>query len=1484
MHPRYAIVNYVAVVLNFDTYHVQHLRIINKGSSEGFSPWFLLLGSTSSAAGFLNMVTMQWRIVKCCPAFTFSSCLEMTAGIVQVGLQWGLFTFILVLYMIYYPSHLKYAEIDVDTHDTRPPIHVKTPVKSDEWKLSIALTWVTALHLMLTSRRAFITFTTFFLLLTTPTSPSPNAPLPDQLAKWATFLGVTSALLAAIQYAPQLLHTYKAKLVGALSIPMMCIQSPGAVFMVLSIALRPGTNWTSWITFAVSGIMQGSLLVMCIVFTFRQQRLGIDEFGHAIASDPTTYTRLPSDGDVVDVRLATAVEEDPAPAESVGEQTPLLGTNKGLGSSAMSVTPGKPRQSGIPGPGRASGIPTPGRSRASSTVIQQQNAPQADVEYMSRAFADAIKANDPAQHRSSYTNGASLSPQSASISQSGRRSVAGRPSSVASTSSVASSAYPPRAKTPVSSVRPPSRHSDVFGKSTTRAFEVGDNVRIESLGYEGTLRFLGEIEGKIGLWAGVELSGGFAGKGKNNGTVNGVYYFSCPDNCGVFVAAPKLSPPTVGVGAIPRPPSVASSRGGRVTPALSGRMTPSGSSSISGSRMTSSSSSLSNGRITPSISGRVTPSFSSGRITPGVTPVARARRTLTKSTTSRPPEVPVPVEKFTAGSRASKYMSMTAKQLSSRDAATGSPRHLESPTRSQSSPSHYARSTSTASPTRAPGSPFATPKPGLTGRAGGLPTPNKNRPSVSTPRARIPSAIAMPPPASPMSRSVSMSEYSDAINGVESDVRGPLFKSVSARSDSVASTRSVGADDRALIEQLQSRIDALEYDNGRLRALPPPAAPAAPVEAEADAAAVDTDHAAHAAQLQAAEQERDDAVSKIATLEAALAASKDELEGERTRSKSLEEENQQAVSALEDQTRHSEIKLTELKVKLDSQLNLATDVQGKVDAQVTTIQEKEALITAKDGMITSLESKLAAVSAELQDEKEELGLQIDELRSAGQETIALYEERINAADSQRYDLEQRILTLETRLQAAQNASAAPPTSGGGSSAAEIDNETLREQVLHLQRKISTLEDTLEDAQATAERDEAAMRERMKRLKEKEDAMRKELGDGRKEVDRVLKSEANARGRVEEIEEALRESTVALENARAEVEGLRAELANLDGLVANSTGGDLSSRVAEAAQRAVNDKARYTEEIAQLQESLERARGQSSGTGSDAQISSLRQENTLLQDKLDDQAMKLEALLHSLDETSKELESLKKKNNRDATINGLQPMPASPSSKHDISAAREEITGLKHIVQELQKETLASAQRIKMLESENQLLSSEANQLRQEVQILEENLDKSLDQEEIAASSLHDSPRKMREQQSRLEVEQEQLRKKLVDAEMKSARTIHDLNKEISELEALVESKIYREDELEQEVERLREKVARQSKKAAKSSTDTIDSRNPVASSVCEICEREGHDIFSCDVLNKEGPARLRSVEDLYCEDCESHGHSAADCPHSLDVF
>lgn len=150
--------------------------------------------------------------------------------------------------MIYFPPQKKYVEVDVDMHDNRPSRHIKTTVKSDAWRLSIILSWAVFLYtyaasrllisqhaLIVSMRRVLITFVTFFLLVTTPTeTPQPGT----QSAVWATFLGVTSALLSAMQYAPQLVHTYRHKLVGALSIKMMLMQSPGAALMVTSIVLR----------------------------------------------------------------------------------------------------------------------------------------------------------------------------------------------------------------------------------------------------------------------------------------------------------------------------------------------------------------------------------------------------------------------------------------------------------------------------------------------------------------------------------------------------------------------------------------------------------------------------------------------------------------------------------------------------------------------------------------------------------------------------------------------------------------------------------------------------------------------------------------------------------------------------------------------------------------------------------------------------------------------------------------------------------------------------------------------------------------------------------------------------------------------------------------------------------------------------------------------------------------------------------------------
>lgn len=165
----------------------------------------------------------------------------------------------MVLYMIYFPPHLKYVSaIALDSNESgHSPPKPKAAVKSDTWRLSIILSWVVALSMSVTPSFVMLCltllgrlFTGFvsFLLLGMDKTPSPDETDPQrgaQIELWAIFLGVASSLLAAMQYAPQIVHTYRLKVVGALSISMMLLQSPGSLLMVISIAMRPGTNWTS---------------------------------------------------------------------------------------------------------------------------------------------------------------------------------------------------------------------------------------------------------------------------------------------------------------------------------------------------------------------------------------------------------------------------------------------------------------------------------------------------------------------------------------------------------------------------------------------------------------------------------------------------------------------------------------------------------------------------------------------------------------------------------------------------------------------------------------------------------------------------------------------------------------------------------------------------------------------------------------------------------------------------------------------------------------------------------------------------------------------------------------------------------------------------------------------------------------------------------------------------------------------------------------
>lgn len=97
--------------------------------------------------------------------------------------------------------------------------------------------------------------------------------VPSHLALWANVLGIIGTCLAAIQFLPQIYTTWKLQAVESLSIPMMCIQTPGSFVWVGSLAARFGwEGWSTWGIYLVTGVLQGCLLVMGITFELRKAR------------------------------------------------------------------------------------------------------------------------------------------------------------------------------------------------------------------------------------------------------------------------------------------------------------------------------------------------------------------------------------------------------------------------------------------------------------------------------------------------------------------------------------------------------------------------------------------------------------------------------------------------------------------------------------------------------------------------------------------------------------------------------------------------------------------------------------------------------------------------------------------------------------------------------------------------------------------------------------------------------------------------------------------------------------------------------------------------------------------------------------------------------------------------------------------------------------------------------------------------------------
>ncbi|KAL4906081.1 hypothetical protein BDW74DRAFT_177110 [Aspergillus multicolor] len=227
------------------------------------------------------MVSQQQTLqdAACCKDVSGLSCFAGLLGILQVATQLISFFAILTLFVIFFPR------------ETSPPLSRKQQ-EGPTYRTALVVAFMCIVHAAI---MLIITLTVGFKK-------------PSTLQSWSDFCGITAAILASIQYFPQIYTTLRLRCVGSLSIPMMCIQTPGGLVWAGSLAARLGTKgWSTWGILIVTACLQGTLLVLSVFFEY----LGPNK-GHS--HDYTKDT----------ARSQSAESSDALNEDGPYEETPLL--------------------------------------------------------------------------------------------------------------------------------------------------------------------------------------------------------------------------------------------------------------------------------------------------------------------------------------------------------------------------------------------------------------------------------------------------------------------------------------------------------------------------------------------------------------------------------------------------------------------------------------------------------------------------------------------------------------------------------------------------------------------------------------------------------------------------------------------------------------------------------------------------------------------------------------------------------------------------------------------------------------------------------------------------------------------------------------------------------------------------------------------------------------------------------------------------------
>lgn len=218
------------------SYLPQYYSLIKSGQSTGIHEFSILLLNVGSACLAANSFILNYWKFECYDQCSFWLCSGNLLSMFQIWIGW---ISVLPLYLIFLRFKIRESEKRVLNDIIYGLIYIM-----------------------------FI----FIMIIVGVTEKSISSDSKAFFRISAQVLGIISAICSFFVWIPQIYELLKTQEQGSLSLLMFIIQTPGnLVIIILQVLYQQ--SWTTWITYLVIFVEQAAIVIILLVFKYRERRM-----------------------------------------------------------------------------------------------------------------------------------------------------------------------------------------------------------------------------------------------------------------------------------------------------------------------------------------------------------------------------------------------------------------------------------------------------------------------------------------------------------------------------------------------------------------------------------------------------------------------------------------------------------------------------------------------------------------------------------------------------------------------------------------------------------------------------------------------------------------------------------------------------------------------------------------------------------------------------------------------------------------------------------------------------------------------------------------------------------------------------------------------------------------------------------------------------------------------------------------------------------